>query len=131
MFNGWGMMREAKRMWTFWDFMLLALCVFPLLPLFDHLGKGASGPPAAFSAAIIFVTVKWRWDLSDKLWFRLMVLMIVAAHIPLIFFIPWSTRRIPGLVTGPVWMVDALCILALINWAEKLFDREAKSPSGR
>jgi hypothetical protein len=117
------MMPEPKRKYTLRGIFVIAISVFPLVPLLDYLGRRASGPPAAFCAAMIVIAVRWRWELSEERWFWGIVIAIVAIHIPLIWFVPWNTGWIPAIIKMPFCLADFFIISVIISFGEKFFTR--------
>jgi hypothetical protein len=101
-----------------WSFAALVL-TFPLFLLFNHFGEPANGRAAWFSAGMILIAVKVRWELRKHVWFWTTLAVIVALHVPLILFVPWTGKWVPAFVILPFCFIDIIVILALIHLVEK------------
>jgi len=93
---------------------------FPVLPLFDHLGKPEIGHLVYFVIVPIAVVIKSCWELRSRLWFWLTMISIVALHVPLIMHISKPLYGVRGREMYFLVVVDALAILAVIGLVEKL-----------
>jgi hypothetical protein len=113
------MAETTKRKWTLWE-VVAVLLVFPLVPLFHYIGKPASGFPAALSVLVIAIAIRVRWELSRLPWFWIAVFAIAVIHVPIIWFVPWSTRWIPAFIITPFCIVDLLAILGIFTLVERL-----------
>ena len=122
------MPETPKRKWTLWSIAVVVLA-FPLVPLFTHFGRPASGPPAYLFTLMLLLSIRGRWELSRKIWFWVTIAGIVAIHVPLILLVPWSSRWIPAIIKLPFCIVDLLLILGIISTVEKLNDPAATSSS--
>jgi hypothetical protein len=120
------MPENIKPKWTLWV-IVAALVVFPLVPLFHYLGRPAGGFPAALCALMLAMVVRVRWELSRHPWFWPTVIAIAAIHVPLIWFVPWTSRWVPAVIITPFCIVDALVMLAIINSVPRLSGSESSS----
>ncbi len=96
-----------------------AILTFPLFLLFAHFGRPGSGRAAWIFALVIIVALKVRWELRGHVWFWSTMALIVAVHIPLILFVPWTNRWIPAFVILPIGIADAIAVLTLVQFVEK------------
>ena len=101
-----------------WSFAALVL-TFPLFLLFNHFGEPANGRAAWLGAGMILIAIKVRWELRNYVWFWTTIAVIVALHVPIIQYVPWSGKWVPAFVILPFCFVDIIAILALIHLAEK------------
>jgi hypothetical protein len=53
-------------------------------------------------------------------WFWITMAVIVALHIPLILFVPWTTKWIPAILITPICLGDLAVMIAIIKLVEKL-----------
>jgi len=109
---------EWKTRYVIW----VMIATFPLFPLFEYLGKRASGPPAAFSLGMIVAAAWWRWDLSDQSWFWPLLILTATLHIPLVWYIPWTNTWVPASIRLPFCLADFyadLWILSLFEWLSR------------
>jgi hypothetical protein len=115
-------MPEPKRKWAIWEIFASAIAVFPLGLLAEHFAGRGSGLPTSLCALVIFIAVRWRWDLSNRPWFWATVVAVVALHVVVILSFHWTTRWIPAAISMPFCMVDALLILKIFSFGEKFFN---------
>jgi hypothetical protein len=115
-------MPDSGRRWRFRDTCLLSVAVFLLGLLAEHFVGRGSGLPTSLSAAMIVVSIWWRWDLSDRRWFWVVVGVIAALHLVLILSVPWTTHWIPAAISTPFCLLDVLLILKIFTLGEKMID---------
>lgn len=102
-------------------FVLAVLAVaFPLIPLFDHLGRPELWRPTFVAVVALAVTIKVCRELRSRPWFWFTIIVIAACHVPLIMLTPWPTRWIPAPVFFLFATVDCAAILAIISLIEKV-----------
>jgi hypothetical protein len=95
------------------------LLTFPLFLVFNHFGRPGTGRAAWFCAGVVFLCARFRWELSKKRWFWITISAIVLLHVPLILFVPWTSKWIPSVLIFPFVLMDAFVILVLIHQVEK------------
>lgn len=78
-----------------WGVLCVIAAALPILLLFDHFGKLALARPTLYSAAVIGIAIAMRWNLRRHLWFWSTMAAIAALHIPLILYVPWTTKSVP------------------------------------
>lgn len=98
--------------------------------LFLYFGKLELARPTVFSIGAVGIAVAVKWKLKNRTWFWAAIVMIAALHIPLILFVPWTTRWIPAIVMTPFLIADIAIILALIKLLEKLIDKSSPGTVG-
>jgi hypothetical protein len=62
-------------------------------------------------------------------WFWVTMVVIAAIHIPLILFVPWTTKWVPALAIASIDALDFCLILWILAIVEK-FVREPKGVEG-
>lgn len=98
-----------------WGYIFIPVGAFLLSALFDHFGKLALARPIVFSVSIIIITIAMRWKLSGHVWFWVTMAILAALHVPLILFIPWTTKWIPVLVIIPIGIADSYAMLWVVS----------------
>jgi hypothetical protein len=88
--------------------------------LFYRFGEFDLARPTIFFSIAIIIAIAMRWDLRRELWFWIAMAVIVALHVPLILFVPWTTKWIPVMVIAPIFIGDFALITATIKVADKL-----------
>jgi hypothetical protein len=102
----------------FWS-LGIAILTSPLFFLFDSFGKPGNGRAAWFCAMAILIAMKVRWELRKHIWFWLTMLCIVVAHVPLVLFLPWTSRWIPAVGILPIVVADIAAIFGCLYLVEK------------
>ncbi len=102
----------------------VALAVMvPVFFFFRHIGKTDMGLNAGVLISIFIVAIRVRWDLRKRIWFWVILALVLAAHIPLLLFVPWPDSWIPGLALLPIGVVDMSIILGAVAGIEKIIER--------
>jgi chromate transport protein ChrA len=87
---------------------------FLLASLLHHFGRLALARPIVFSVTIIIIAIAMRWTLRGHRWFWITMAFLAALHVPLILFIPWTTKWIPALVLTPIGIADLYAMLSVV-----------------
>ena len=107
---------EDRRMrLPLWGCIFIPVGAFLLFAFFDHFGKLALARPTVFSVSIIIIAVAMRWKLKGLVWFWITIASLAALHVPLILFIPWTTKWIPVLVIIPIGIADLYAMLWVVS----------------
>lgn len=123
-------MPEPKRRLLTWkEMFILLVCALPLLFLFSHLGRPGSGHTALYCVGAIFITVRWRWELSDRWWFWPTVVAVSAIHAVFAWFVPLGDRWILAGGAAPIVAADAWAISALFSVIDYYSDGPPADPN--
>ena len=95
--------------------------------LFVYFGKFQLAGPALFSALVIVVAIATKWELRRRVWFWITMTVIAALHVPLILFVPWTTKWVPAIVITPILIADLYGMLAILSVVGKLVERPKTS----
>ena len=98
-----------------WGYIFIPVGAFLLFGLFDHFGKLALARPTLLSISIIIIAVAMRWKLKARVWFWTTMAFLAALHIPLILFIPWTTKWISVLAFIPVGIADLYAMFWVLS----------------
>lgn len=112
---------DRRKRLPLWGYISIPIGAFLLFALFDHVGKLALARPTVFSVSIITITVAMRWKLKERVWFWITMASLAVLHVPLILFIPWTTKWIPVLIILPVGIADLYTMLWIISVVGKLW----------
>jgi len=95
--------------------LVILLCVAPVYFLIADPGRARA---AAGCAAVFGITIWTRRHLRRKVWFWVVLVLLAAAHVPLILFVRWSNVSMPppvllgaalvdfAYVCGPIWLIE-------------------------
>jgi hypothetical protein len=112
-----------------WTWLPIIFGSVPIYWLFDHFGQlNIALPVLNFILVLCFIVfVKRR--LLRRGWFWLTMTVIVAAHVPLFMFVPWTTRWMPALIIAVVDSAD-FCLMLWIISAVGKFMKEPEVSEG-
>jgi hypothetical protein len=105
--------RRARLPW--WGVLCGIFATILLALLFDHLGRFDLARPSLISAAMVAIAVTLRWKLRRHLWFWVTMTFLAALHLPLILFVPWTTKWIPAFVIAPFGIADLYAMLWVLS----------------
>lgn len=97
----------------------------PVVLMLLYFGKFELARPTLLSLAMVGIAISIKWKLRKRGWFWAAMATVVALHIPLILYVPWTTSWIPALVATPVCAADLVIILAIITLLEKQFEKSS------
>jgi hypothetical protein len=97
--------------------------------LFFEFGRLDLARPSLVTAATVVLAIIMRWKLKRHVWFWITMIVLAALHVPLILFIPWTTKWIPAFVIIPIGMADLYIMLWVISVVAKS-KGEPIAPSG-
>jgi len=105
-----------------WGVLCVILGALPVLYLFDHFGEFALARPTLASAAMVTIAIAMRWKLRRHAWFWGIMICLAALHVPLILFVPWTTKWIPVLVIIPIGFSDLYVMLLVVSVVGKFME---------
>jgi hypothetical protein len=98
---------------------LVTLAVgFTVIELFRRFGRIDLGMNVAVCLAMCIIAIWIRWDLRRRLWFWVVVALLLALHVPLFFLIKWPHRWVPGVALLPIGIADLLLFLGAVQFVE-------------
>jgi hypothetical protein len=115
--------KEAKKIrLPWWGVLFGIIGSFLCAWLFDDFGKLELVLPTLNSIAVLgFMLV-----LKRKLWpharFWITMAVLAALHVPLVLFVPWTTRWVPALVIAVIDSADFCLMLWIISIVGKLVE---------
>jgi hypothetical protein len=116
-------LKAAKQMRLPWWVMLCGIIGSVLIAwLFDHFGRFDLARPALYSIAMLGIAVAIKWKLRRHLWFWNTVTVIVALHVLLVLFVPWTTKWVPAIVIIPIGIADLFATLAILSVVGKFME---------
>jgi hypothetical protein len=82
--------------------------------LFIYFGRLDLARPSIMSAVMVALVIVMRWKLRRFLWFWIAMTLLAALHIPMILFVPWTSKWIPAIVTAPFAIADLYAVLWIL-----------------
>jgi hypothetical protein len=119
-------LRAAQRMrlpwWGVWCCIVAGL---PIVIFLDHYGKLYLALPILGSIATLSLLLVLKWGLRIYPWFWITMVLMTALHVPLIWFIPWTTKWVFPLVSAGIASIDFCLMLAILSAIESLMKATA------
>jgi hypothetical protein len=116
--------KEAKKLrLPWWGILCVIVVALPIYSLFDYLGRPNMALPALNCVGVLGFVIAIKWKLRGHIWFWITMSVIVALHVPLILFVPWTTRWIPALAIAAIDSVDLILLLVVLAAVEKFVNR--------
>jgi len=115
--------KAAKKMRLPWWGVLCGIIGSTLSAwLFDHFGRLDLALPTLISIGTLGFAVALKWKLRRRVWFWITMTAIVALHVPLILFVPWTTKWVPAPVLVPFCVADLCAMLAILSVVGKCME---------
>lgn len=92
--------------------------------LFDHFGRFDLARPVMALFAVIGFVIAMRRDLVRYAWFWITMILLVALHIPMLLFIPWTTNWVPAVTTAGICTIDLYVMLTVVYFVEKFMAKD-------
>jgi len=107
------------------------LCIFfgtiLLALLFLATGRFELARPMMVSVAMVGLAITMRWKLRKHVWFWITMTFLAVLHVPLILFIPWSTKWIPAVMIAPFGLADLYAMLWVLAFVGRLMQVQKAS----
>lgn len=120
---------DRKMRLPWWGVLCVILSALAVLILFDHFGQLALARPTMISAAVVVIAIAMRWRLKRHVWFWVTMIVFAALHVPLILFVPWTTKWVPALAIIPFGIADLFIMLWVLSVVGK-FMKGPKASEG-
>jgi hypothetical protein len=97
--------------------------MLPVFALFIHFGGEDLALPACIYLGMIALAIALRWNLRTRVWFWIVIALVVALHVVLLVEVPWPHFTINRITLLPFGVADLLVILGIIQFVEKFIVR--------
>ncbi|HZY71911.1 MAG TPA: hypothetical protein VFE22_02250, partial [Edaphobacter sp.] len=94
------------------------LCTAPIMLPFAYANHAARGENAWLVTMIILAVIRIRWELRSQTWFWIVVVLIGAAHIPIILCAPWTNSHYLGYAMAPLIFIDFAAVYGVVKLVE-------------
>jgi len=116
------------------DYTGLKIVAFlaPVFFLFVFLGNADMALTVCIVLGMVILAIKIRWNLRKHVWFWLVIVFILALHIPLFSMVGWPPGKLPTIFyTMPLGIADFLIISGGLGLAEKFLSKNSPSSDER
>jgi hypothetical protein len=114
---------SVTKKWAF----LAAICTSPLFILFNYLGDPGRGQAAWVSAGGIAIAARFLWDLKNRVWYWITLVIIVLLHVPMILLISWPFKQLSYIALLPAGLLDFAIVYGIIRLVERAMKPDAAS----
>jgi hypothetical protein len=122
---------EDRKMRLSWRGILCVMFGTLLLALpFVYFRRFDLARPSIMSALMVAIAIALRWKLRRYVWFWATMTLLAALHLPLILFVPWTTRWIPAVVIAPVGIADLYAMLWVLSVVGRFMEEPKPSNDG-
>lgn len=121
-------MTESGERPTDYTGLIIAAILAPVYLVFYLMNREEMGRSVFIVLGMTMLAIRVRWDLRHRFWFWAVIVLVLAAHIPLLFLFHWPEGYhgwLPAIGTLPIGLADVLVILGLVYFVEKFI---VKSP---
>ena len=112
--------RKIRLHW--WGLLCLGIGSFLAAWLFDHLGRFDLVLPIINGILILGFVVAVKWKLRLHAWFWGTMTILAVLHVPLILFVPWTTKWVPAIAIAAIDSADLIVMLAILSLVRKFMD---------
>jgi hypothetical protein len=118
-----GEIKAAKKLrLPWWGVLCGIIGSFLCAWLFDNFGKLELVLPTLNSIAVLGFMLVLKRKLWRHSWFWGIMAVIASLHVPLILFVPWSTKWVPALAIAVIDSLDFCLILWILAVVGKFMD---------
>jgi uncharacterized membrane protein YfcA len=115
--------KAAKKIWLpWWGVLCLGIVSLPLYWLFDHFGRLNLALPTFNCIAVLGFVIAVKRNLRRHAWFWGIMAILATLHIPLILFVPWTTKWVPALAIAAIDSGDLILMLAILSVVGKFME---------
>lgn len=106
---------DKKVRLPWWGVLCVMLGALLVYLLFIYFGRFDLARPSIISAGMVAIAIALRWKLRRHVWFWATMTFLAALHLPLILFVPWTTKWIPAIVIAPIGIGDLYVMLWVLS----------------
>lgn len=121
---------EPEEKKTDYTGLIAAAATLPVLLYFRHIGKFDLGLNIGICLGVNIIAIRFRWSLRRRVWFWLVMALVVAVELPLVLMIPWPKEWVPGVALLPIALVVFVVAMGAIQLAQKLFGKSTSGEEG-
>src|ERR1700690_3256088 len=92
------------------SYMWAGISFFPVYLFFSALRNAGCGTAACCFGGAIVIAVRLRWELRNRVWFWLTVLIVALLHLAAVLFVPWPDTDYRWPIVFPVGVLDYFVI---------------------
>ena len=115
--------KAAKKLrLPWWGVLCLIFGSLPLYWLFDHFGRFDIALPTLVSIGMLGFVIAVKRKLARHAWFWGTMAILAALHVPLVLFVPWTTKWVPAIAIAAIGSADICVMLAILAVVAKFME---------
>lgn len=108
--------KDAKKIrLPWWVLLCLAIGSLPIYWFFYHFGRFDLALPMLNCILVLGFLIALKRKLWPYAWFWGTMAVLAALHVPLVLFVPWTTRWVPALAIAAIDSGDLIVMLAILS----------------
>jgi hypothetical protein len=116
-------LKTARKVWLpWWGVMCWMGASGLIIGLLLALGRFDLALPTLSCVGTVLFTIICEWKLRRHLWFWITMSSIAALHVPLILFVPWTTKWVPALAVAAISSLDFCVMLTILSVVRKFME---------
>ena len=119
--------RKMRLRLPWWGVLCAIIGGLPIVWLFDHFGKFNLFLPTFNCVAVLGLAIAVKWSLRRRTWFWITMTILAALHVPLILFVPWTTKWVPAIAIAAIDSADLIAMLAILSVVGKFMEEPETS----
>jgi len=120
----------AEQKPTDWTGVIIAAVLAPVYWFFARKGNDDIALSVFICLGMILLAIKIRWDLRRRVWFWVVIAIMLALHVPLILKTRWTGFQVTRLTLLPIGLADLLVTLGVIWLVETCLVTSAPDDEG-
>jgi hypothetical protein len=122
---------DSQMRLPWWGILCVMIGSLPLYLLFVYFKRFDLARPTLTSVAMVAIAIAMRWKLRRHAWFWGTMVILAALHVPLILFVPWTTKWVPAFVIIPIGLADLYVMLWVLSVVGKFMEGSETSEGER
>ena len=114
--NSEGVIFDAPPRWQGFAGAAFAIAIFLIFASSGYEGRGRI---VAVSFVAVVASTRICWPLRGKMWFWVLMTIILIAHLLVVFGFSWSNERYPAFTLIPIMVADIAVILGIVALTNK------------
>jgi|SRR5579884_592310 len=100
----------------------MVACAIIGLPLIE-IGRFDLFMPTYVSIGMLATAIAVKWRVRRCAWFWITIAFLAALHVPLILFVPWTTKWVPARAIAAVASADLIAMLVILDVVYGIVER--------
>lgn len=105
--------------------LIIGLMLAPVFALVTYLRNADTALSACVVLGVTLFAIKLRWYLRKHVWFWVIIVFILALHVPLVLTLRWPRGNVlTHNYVMPIGIVDFFIIIVAVDTADRIFSKD-------